>query len=69
MLAKFVCLWGGAMIERIGFLPFPALLSCPKHRCDSWSYSGNYEAILRTKITCQGQQTRKTKVAWMLWAL
>lgn len=43
---------------------FPSNLSYSKHRCDGRSYSGNYEAILRTKATCQGQQTRKTKVAW-----
>lgn len=47
------------------FLPFSfLLLSFSKHRCDGWSYSGDCEAILRTKATCQGQQAKKTKVAW-----
>lgn len=47
------------------FLTLPFLpLICSKHRCDGWSYSGNSEEILRTQGTCQGQQTRETKVAW-----
>ena len=51
------------MMERHGLFAFPSSSSLLS-RCDGWSYSGNNEATLRTKAVCQGQQTRKTEVAW-----